>query len=230
MVDVINIAESGKRPSFHKQLLIITLAYFVGLIILAAIIYSASPGPDTQELLGVGIGSWQNESGIAYLSGRRLDCQPVDDNTAYTELCRVEIAGKTLEIQAKRNQPPDMNQLSGRCAAFYDGQEWPCRIGSRHVHVHWFAIIDPPLGLSNAQLDDLRQQYLLENAPEEPFLIGMLVAAVITAVLAMINFVVWLRPKVKRSWLLLITAVPVGLIAFYGTLFIGALVTNGFWD
>lgn len=219
-----------KRPSFHKQLLIVTIAWFAGLAILAAIVYSASPGPETQALLGVSIGSWEGESGIAFLSGRRLHCQPLNDESTFSTTCQVEIAGKTLEIRVSRWEPPNTMQLSGRCAAFYDGQEWSCRIGSRHAHVHWFAIIDPPLGLSNAQMDDLRQQFPLENAPEEPFIIGMLIVAVITTVLVIVNFIVWLKPKIKRSWLLLIPAVPIGLITFYGTLYIGVFVTSGFWD
>ena len=219
-----------KRPFFHKLLLIITIAFFTSLVILAAILYPASPGPDTQEILGVGIGQWENESGIAFLSGRRLNCQRVDNNSAYAALCRVEIAGKMLEIQAKRNQPPNMMQFGGQCTAFYDDQEWPCRISSRHMHVHWFAIVESPLGLSNAEMDVLRQKYFLENAPEEPFLWGMVIVAVITAVLVLANFFVWLKPKVKRPWLLLIPAVSIGLITFYGMLFIGLFATNGFWD
>ncbi len=230
MDGVLETNHDEKRPSSHKYLLVITIAYFAGLAILAAFIYPATPGPETQAILGVGIGNWEGESGIGFLSGRRLDCQPLDNESTFSTTCQVEIAGKTLEIQTSRNQPPNMMQLNGRCAAFYDGQEWPCRIGSRHAHVHWFAFIDPPLGLSNAQMDNLRQQYLLENSPEGPFFFGMLITAAVATVLVVVNFIVWLKPKVERSWLLLIPAVPIGLITFYGMLFIGLFVTGGFWD
>ena len=222
--------DQKKRPFLHKLLLLLTFGYFIGLAIWAGFIYRASPGPTSQEVLGVGIGHWENETGIAYLSGRHLDCQQTDDIAPYTHLCRVDIAGKPLEIQARRNQPPSLMQLGGICAAFYDQQQWPCEMVSRHLHIHWFAYIDPPLGLESTQMDALRQKYFIENLSEEPFLVGILSTAVTTTLLMVINFLVWFWPTVQKKWVLLITAVPIAMITFFGTFLMGAIITNGFWD
>jgi hypothetical protein len=150
----------------RKSVLLVFVICFVALALLAILLYRASPGPVSQEILGVGIGSHDDESGVVYLSGRRLNCDWSDGTQAFTSTCTVEISGKMLEIHARRNPATDPNQLGGTCEAFYDGQHWSCSIGSRHVHVHWFAYIREPLGLSGDQLEALRRQYFFENLPE----------------------------------------------------------------
>ncbi|MCP4425109.1 MAG: hypothetical protein GY803_11490 [Chloroflexi bacterium] len=229
MMNDMNIA-GEKRPFLRKLLFLITIGYLIGMAMLAVMLHRASPGPESQTITGVGIGEWQGEQGIALLSGRRLDCNQVDNIAPFTTLCGVEIADKLLEIQARRNEPPNLNRFGGECAAFYDGQFWPCKIGSRHVHEHWFAFIEPPLGLSAAQMDDLRQMYFIENLPEEPFLIGSLVTAVLATLLILANFFVWVWPKAERKAVVWATAVPIAFITFLGSLFWAIMQTGSFWD
>ncbi len=228
MIDMNTARE--KRPFLRQLLLLAAIGYFIGVAILTVMLHRASPGPESQTITGVGIGDWRGEQGIALLSGRRLNCNQVDNIAPFTTLCGVEIAGKLLEIQARRNEPPNLNQLGGECAAFYDGQRWSCKIGSRHVHVHWFAFIEPPLGLSSVQMDDLRQTYFFENLSEEPFLIGSVVTAVLATLLILANFFVWVWPKAERKAVVWATAVPIGFITFLGSLFWAVMQTGSFWD
>jgi hypothetical protein len=209
--------------------LLLSAVYFVAMILLAVLIHRASPGPVSQEILGVGIGSYDDVSGVVYLSGRRLDCDRVDGTQALSS-CAVEVAGQTLEIRARRNPKTESNQLGGRCEAFYGGKEWPCRIGSRHVGVHWFAYIDEPLGLTEDQLESLRRGYFFENLAEEAFLAGLLVIPILTMLVAMLATAVWLWPRIRRKvWLVLLVAAA-GVASLLGTFVLVVLLTRGFWD
>ncbi len=217
-----------KRPFYHKHLLIITAVYFTGLAIAGLLVYRASPGPESQEILGVGIGDWRGENGIALFSGRRLACDKSAASPPFTTMCEIEIAGKPLQIHAARNST-SISPLDNSCTAFYDGKTWPCRIGSRHVHVHWFAYIEDPLGLSSSEMNVLRRHYFFENLGEDPFLYGGVITAVINTILLTANYLLWFWGKMKRR-VLLLTAVVMLPIIFYGSLIITVLLTNGFWD
>ena len=67
------------------------LAALLALCIIGILIYQASPGPDGQAILGVTLGRSDGEAGIAFLSGRHLNCTP-EGNAPYTSTCTVTIA------------------------------------------------------------------------------------------------------------------------------------------
>ena len=209
----------------------ITLVYFVILILLGFMLYRASPGPAAQDILGVGLGNNASAGGLVYLSGRHLKCVSIA-NSDYTSKCSVIIAGKTLEILARRNATSDPVLMGGKCEAYYADRQWSCQIGSRHVHVHWFAYIPDALGLTPSQLDQLRQQYVLENLPEAfYFPYGSLIIALTVMIAMMVGLGAWLWPKLRSKILILLIIVMSGLASFIGTFFIFAFVlTNGFWD
>lgn len=213
----------------RKSILLVSAICFLAVILLAILINRASPGPISQEILGVGIGSYDNVSGIAYLSGRRLNCDRIGGTQAFTS-CTVEISGKTLEIRARRNLPTDAHQLGGTCEAFYDSQQWPCSIGSQHVDVHWFAYIDEPLGLTRDQLEALRREYFFENLPEKAFMTGIAVVPIAAMLVAILATAVWLWPRRhhKISFVLLVAAA--GAASLAGTLVLALMLTRGFWD
>lgn len=226
-----DMVKQNKRPFSHKFLPYFTIGYLISIGILALLIHRATPAPvDEQEISGVGIGHWESETGIAFLSGRHLECEVVDNIPPFTTSCQIEIAGEMLEIHAQTNESL-IFPLSGTCEAFYGNQQWPCKIGSRHVQVHWFAYIEPALGLSNVEMNALRRHYFFENLPEAPFLLGTLLVAGITALLVTANFITWFWTRIKNKWVLLITAVCcVAPVIFYAMLFIGAMITGDFWD
>jgi hypothetical protein len=139
----------------------------------------------------------------------------------------VTIADQLLTIQAFRNGDEHPNQFGGGCQAVYDGQIWPCQMSSRHVHVHWFAHISDPLGLDATQMATIRQQYFIENLPEEPFLIGMLAVPILAALAILAGWWAWRRPFGKRDWA---TAVGLSIASFIGVFILTMSLTNGFWD
>lgn len=210
----------------RKIILSLTILSFLALGMLAMLVYQASPGPASQDILGVTLGRSDNEdTNIAFLSGRRLDCVP-EAEPPYTSTCTVTIAGNPLTIQAYRNSPTHLMPLGGGCEATYNGQIWPCQISSRHISVHWFAHISQPLGLDKAQMDALRQQYFIENLPEDPFILGIWMSAILVTILVLIGWFSW-YPRQRYAWL---TAVPVGLVTFVATFYFTLFFTSGFWD
>lgn len=214
----------------RKLILLVSVLFVVSLSLLAILIYRASPGPVSQEITGVGIGSYDNESGIIYLSGRRLNCDQLDGSQAFTASCTVDIAGKTLEIHARRNLTTDSHQLSGTCEAFYDGEEWPCSIGSRHVHVHWFAFLSEPLGLNRTQLEALRRQYLIENLPQEIFPGGAVLVSAMAALIVILGASAWLWPKRRNRFSFLAVVTTLGSASLVSSFLLFFLLTQGFWD
>lgn len=207
-----------------------TALYIVCLAALGALLAQASPGPQSQPMLGLGIGSHNSDTGIAYVSGRRLACTPLPQPAAFDARCSVDLAGKPLTLLARRNAPPNPNQLGGVCEAIYDGQQWPCRIGSRHVGVHWFAYLDTPLGLTAAQLDTIRRHYPIENMPEQPFLQGIALVAAVSALLAAVCVTAWFWPRSRHKWAVLGASAASGIGACITSGIFAAVVTSSFWD
>ena len=214
----------------RRAVLLLTGAYLAGLLILAVLVFRATPGPRSQEILGVGIGSYEADAGIAFLSGRRLHCVPLAGDGIYAMACTVEIGGKPLEIRARRNAPSDPNQLGGVCAAFYDGKVWPCEIGSRHVQVPWFAYLSEPLGLSAAQLAGLRRTYLFENLPEPPLVQGMFAVPILTMSVVMLASGAWLWPMRSRKQEVVWASMMLGAFALVMSFVVAVFVTAGLWD
>jgi hypothetical protein len=214
----------------RKVMLLLLGCYFAFLGGLALSLYNASPGPTSQEILGVGIGRHDQIGGIVYLSGRDLQCARLNNQPSGASTCRVELAGRSLEIHAQRNPPTHSNQLSGSCEAFYAGQAWPCQIGSRHIHVAWFAYLDESLGLDNDQLAALRQHYFLENLPESGFLNGIGLVSLTTSVLVFAVAGVWLWPRTRNKFPGALLTIICGIAAYFGTWLLAAYLTNGFWD
>lgn len=214
----------------RKLVLIVALLYVVGLGTLAVLVLRASPGPETQEILGVGIGRYGEEGGIVYLSGRRLECEPAGADSLFAERCEVEIAGSPLTILAQRNPDDHRQQLGGACEARYEGRSWPCEIRSRHVHVHWFAYLDEPLGLDEAELAALRRRYPFENMAETAFFPGMVGLAFVSLIVAAAVSWVLLSPQMKSRAVRLAAAAVTGMVALFGTLALAFYVTRGLWD
>jgi len=214
----------------RKVILLLSAICFLTLAFIAILVYRASPGPASQEILGIGIGDYHNDAGIVYLSGRRLDCARVEGAQAFPSVCTVDIGGKTLEIRARRNPPTDPHQLDGTCEASYDGRKWSCSIGSRHVHVHWFAYISEPLGLDAAQLDALRRQFLFENLPQEAFIAGMIVVPIVAAIVAVLAAVVWLSPRIRRKAVYALLVAASGAATLISVFLLSLFLTRGFWD
>jgi hypothetical protein len=214
----------------RKSILLASAFCFVALTLLATLVYRASPGPVSQEILGVGIGSNDYGSGIVYLSGRRLDCERTDGTQAFTSSCTVRVSGSMLEIHARRNPTTDPNQLGGTCEAFYDGKQWPCSVGSRHVDVHWFAYISEPLGLTGDQLDALGHKYFFENLPESAFMAGIVVVPIVAMSVAIVATAVWLWPRARRKISFALLVAASGAASLSGTFVLALLLTRGFWD
>ena len=211
----------------RKTVKILSFLALLTLADLSWLVYQASPGPSNQVILGVTLGQFHSERGVAFLSGRRLDCTSSAE-PPYTDTCTVVIAGQPLTIQAFRHGPDHPNQLGGGCTAAYAGQIWPCEISSRHVHVHWFARIQEPLGLDAVQMTALRQKYFFENLAEEPVVTGTLAFPILIMMTVFTGFLAWWpRPLPKRAW---ITAVGLGLFSLVSSFLVAFKLTNGFWD
>lgn len=204
------------------------LSYALPLIGLSFVVYHSSPGPFYQEILGLSLGRHDQPGGQVYISGRQLDCAPttIDD---FAERCTLEIAGTTLELLARRNGPESLMQLGGTCRASYGGETWPCRIGSRHIHVHWFAYLSDPLGLSVAELEALRRQYPLENSGEQPFLLSILIVPLSSAVIIAGVMILWFWSHRRRFQLIAASALAAAMTWFFMVI-LTLSVTNGFWD
>ena len=225
------IAQDTNQRSRKKSLLFLfSVVYFVGLALLAILIYLASPGPASQEISGVSMGRSDEASGVVHLSGRRLDCVSTAEKRPYTIRCSVKIAEKPLMIYAQRNSIHSSNQLGGICEAFYDGQKWPCQISSRHVDVPWFAYLERPLGLEKSQMDGLRQRYFIENLAEDYFIFGSLLVTIVTTLIVVANLVSWRWPKTDHKNKLIFPALFLGGITFFITIFFMIWLTRGFWD
>jgi hypothetical protein len=220
------------RPMSRRQRVALSAVagYALVLASLGLALHLASPGPEHQELLGVGIGRHEDAGGIVYLSGRHLRCGPATD-ARFNQRCIVEVAGQTLELLARRNPPGHPVQVGGSCAARYAGREWPCEVGSRHIHVHWFAYLDEPLGLGGDQLDLLRRQYLVENLPENAFALGALVTPLVTAMAAVVAVVAWPRRVERRgAFGALAVALVLGMAGLVGGFVLAGWATVPFWD
>ncbi len=221
---------SERLCMFRKLIFAITICYTLSLLVLTSLVVRASPAPRSQTIRGVGIGSYGSETGIAYISGRRLTCTSLPPTASFTTQCTIEVAGKPLTLLARRNTPPNLNQLGGTCEAVYDGTSWPCRMGSRHVHTHWFAFVESPLGLDRAQLDTVRARYPIENLPEQPFLVGIVLVAGISSLLALLCAIAWFWPRRSNKVVVFGTAVAVACMVFVGSGIWALFATSGFWD
>jgi len=210
----------------QRTVLLISLLILLLSALLAWQIDRASPGPASQDVLGVTLGTFDSEAGLTFLSGRRLDCASTT-NAPYTSTCTIEIAGQPLIIQAYRNGDDHHNELGGGCAATYNGQSWPCEISSRHVHVHWFAHISDPLGLDDSQLAILQRRYFFENLPEEPIMAGIFLAPLLVTAAALLAFFSSGRPVRRRGWA---AAVFVALITYSSAFVFAFQLTVNFWD
>jgi hypothetical protein len=220
----------GPMSRTQRVALSAVAGYALVLAFLGLALHLASPGPEHQELLGVGIGRHGDAGGIVYLSGRRLRCGPTAD-ARFSTRCTLEVAGQTLELLARRNPPEQPMQFGGSCAARYAGREWPCEVGSRHVHVHWFAYLDEPLGLSQAQLDALRRQHPVENLPENAFVLGALATPLVTAVAPVVAVAAWPRRVRRRgAFGTLVVALVLGMAGLVGGFVLAGWATVPFWD
>lgn len=221
-----------KKGREVTRIAIVVFSAFVlaAIAMIAIAVFLASPGPGTQEILGVGIGDPYGDKGLVFLSGRRLHCVSLAEGDSFASACTISIAGKPLTIRARRNPPTHPMKFGGECSATYGGEQWPCRIGSRHVQVHWFAYIDDPLGLDQTQLNALRRRYPVENLPEEAFVRGIVAVPLVVSVVILLLAGVWLsrrRSVGVRIWL---AAILVSMFTGVVVLIISVFLTNGFWD
>jgi hypothetical protein len=219
---------------FHKLLFVTILLYVVVVSIVAVLLVRASPGPASQEILGMALGRYEvtygNVPGTVYISGRRLTCITLSSADPFRQKCSITIAGKDLEIYARRNQPPDPNDFGGACQAWYEDKQWSCEIGSRHIGVNWFAHIDPPLGLSQDQLQTIRRQYPIENLDEQPFVYGIAIVVTISTMLAALGTSAWMWSRPNNTLIVVGASLVVGSAAFILSGVLAVSVTRGFWD
>lgn len=205
------------------------LAYLVLLVGLAVAVRRAAPTED-RAITGLGIGRYAEASGIAYLSGQRLACVPETRDGVRGSRCTVALAGQTLEIAGWRSPYTGRTPFAGSCEARYAGQEWPCRIGSRHLGVHWFAYLDEPLGLSGEQLAALRREHFFENLDEGPFFAAQQLLPPLTALVVCIGVLAAGGEALERRPLVVAGALVAALATLPGTFFAVLFATRGFWD
>lgn len=204
------------------------LAYLLLLVLLAIAVRRAAPAQD-QAITGIGLGRYGDAAGIAFLSGQRLAYAPELRNGVLGSRCTVALAGQTLEIAGWRSAKAGQTPFGGTCEARYAGREWPCRIGSRHLGVHWFAYLDEPLGLSGEQLDALRREHLFENLDEGPFFTAQrLLPPLTTLVVCVAILAVGWGPTARRPRLLA-GALVAALATLPGTFLTVLYATRGFW-
>lgn len=221
------MTEKFKRVVWFGTLL---FAVFMG--VLAVLLNRSAPAPADQEILGISIGHWNSNGEQAYISGRRLTCQPASEAEApYQEVCTLDVQGETLTVWASRNDRNSNMIFGGRCEATYGDEQLKCDIGSRHVHVHWFAFLDKPTALDSADLAQLQWQYLFENLPETFFVSLIWGIGGITAVLAVANLFTLLWHRIEnRVFLSIVGGVPVAIVFFYAGMFGTIWLTGPFWD
>jgi hypothetical protein len=214
----------------RKVALVLVSFYVVIASAVVLALFQATPGPSSQDIQGVAIGTAQSSEGIAYISGKRLACRSLEQPNLYTSHCSITIAGKHLTLLAGRNAPSDFDQFGGRCQAQYDGQTWPCHFGFRHVHTPWFAYLDTSLGLSARQLDELRRQYWIENLPEAAFLQFIAVSAVLTTIVAAGSAVLWLWPTRQNKLVVVGVVGVISLLVCFSSGIATLVMTSRFWD
>lgn len=215
-----------------KVIWTLTLLFGVLIFVLWLVLNYSAPGPVEQEILGVSIGHWEFGNERAYISGKRLTCQPVDDaDIAFNSVCTLEVQGETLTIWASRNSPESNMMFGGRCVASYGDEQLTCDIGSRHVHIPWFAFVEQPAALDGADMAQIRQHYVLENLPETFFVMVIRGIGMITAVLAIANLFVLLWHKIQSKLVLFVFGgLPVGVVFFYVGMLGAFWLTSGFFD
>lgn len=217
-----------KQKFSVQQWGVIGMACYLGLlVIMAVMLHRASPGPESQEILGVTIGDWTNDAGAAYLSGRRLTC--AEDTAINMSVCTIEIAGNTLTIHARRTPTPEFS-LNGLCRAFYNGQEWGCIIASRHVGVYWFAYIESGLALGKEHIKQLHRKYFFENLSENAYINGIFVFSILTMGLAVFATNFWCHAHNKSKIICVLLPLMAGWVSLIISLFVAGFVTSGFWD
>jgi len=215
---------------WRYPILALCVGYFVALAVLGVVVWRANPGPAGQAITGIGIGDPRSPEGATYLSGRRLSCLLIERDGLTGSRCTVAIAGETLEIRGWRNPPSHPNQLGGWCEARYAGRDWPCHVGSPHVHVHWFAYLDGSLGLSEAQLAALRQEYPFENLGEGAFSAATQILPFLTALVVAGGVLAGGWSGTTRARQTAIVALGAALLTLPVTFFVVLFVTGGLWD
>lgn len=191
---------------------------------------ATKPGPSSQVIQGIGIGDPAVSGHIAYISGQRLACTPLAAEDEFAAHCTITIMGQPLEIRARRNGLASMNALGGTCTAAYMGREWPCEIGMHFTNMPWFAYMTTPLGLTSHQVDALRQQYWVENLPEQTFITLAVGLATITLVLGLVTLPMLVQPRVQRKPVTALITVFVNLMALPFVFLLFLWLTAGFWD
>ena len=219
-------------PHIKRIIWLLTLLFAVFVVVLGLVLNHSAPGPDEQEILGVSIGHWDFGNEHTYISGKRLTCNPVTEtDAAFNTVCTLDVQGETLTIWASRNDPSHNMMFGGQCAASYGDEQLTCDFGSRHVHVPWFAFVEPPAALDSSDLAQLRQQYFWENLPETFFVTLIRGIGLITAVLAIANLFVLVWHRINSRWVLVaFGGFPVGIVFFYVGMIGAFWLTSGFFD
>ena len=215
-----------------KRVIWISTAVFVFLLMgYAALLNRSGPGPADQEIQGIAIGQYQAETGIAMISGKRLDCQMTPNDVEFNSTCSIEVQGETLTILAAWNTPQDRNMFDGQCAAFYGDETLTCSYGSPHVHVHGFAYVSMPSALELTDMNQLRRQYWFENRPESFYVSSIFVIGFLAALLAVANLFTLLWNRSRSRWVLsIVGAIPTGFIAFYAGMLVAFSMMGNFFD
>jgi hypothetical protein len=210
----------------NKPISIIAALYLAALALLTLLVSQATPAPPTQAIRGIGIGSSRSETGIAYVSGRRLACSEVSGETQ----CIMQLAGKPLTIRTLPSLPDDLNLLEGPCEATYNGKSWPCELNLRHVHVAGFAYISDPLGLTPSQLATLRRHHPIENLPDHTIFLAIPVIPLLTALVIAVIIIARLRAQRKSGWTIAFTTAPVAVVTLVVTFIATIRLTSSLLD
>lgn len=215
----------------HRKIaLVLSTLYLAIAGIVAIALLQASPGPSEQDIYGIGIGTPGSSQGSTYISGRRLDCMPLQQPASFTSQCSIPISGKQLTIFARHNNETNLNHFDGICQALYDGQNWPCIFGWRHAHTPWFVYLDRPLSLPVAELDSLQQQFWIENLPETAIFQLIQVSTIVSTSVAAGATLLWFWPMRRNKMMALSSVCIVSLFTCVGSSITALLITGSFWD
>lgn len=171
----------------RKIILVASLLYVTGLVAFAVLLLRARPAAG--GLPEIGVGAWDADGGIAYISGRRLACEALSGDPRFSAGCTVPIDGDLLTVRV-RPAGTRVDRFEGTCEAEHRGQLYRCRPGLHRGTVRTVALIEEPLGLSPAELEVLRDTYWVENGrfPDLRLL------ALITAFVSVAALVAWKPP------------------------------------
>lgn len=207
----------------RRIVLIIAFLYFVALAGFGLLLLQGRPA--ATGIPEIGFGSWESPDSFAYISGRRLACEPLSGDPRFSTHCTVPIEDSLLTVRARPvNLRP--GHFEGVCEAEYLGQIYSCRPDVHSGTVRPIALIEGTLGLSGSQREALRDRYWVENGRFP----SLHLVALLSGLVALAAVVVWKPPSPGSSRRRLAGyGVAAGLTFVFSCLLLFA-VTRFLWD